>query len=100
MTTETALITVDGFESRYIADTFTGPLGKYFSDLMGYFLSEPAALSVNVDLSELAGFNSSWVTAVEAAKVRYAAELEAMAEESYEMEQAEIRRNPELAGRL
>lgn len=42
----------------------SGPLGRYFAGLVDYFIGEPAALSVNIELNRVPGYHKTWEAAV------------------------------------
>ena len=74
---------------------FSGPLGRYFAGLADYFIKEPAAISVEVELSRVPGYHKTWDAAItnklllrdlEAADARREQEAERRAEAGYEVE--------------
>jgi len=42
----------------------SGPIGRYFSKIYEYLVKETAAISVQIYLPEVAGYNKSWDAAI------------------------------------
>lgn len=86
------MLTVDFSDAATLSE-LSGPIGRYFSGLMDYFIAEPAACSVNVITANIPGYHRTWDAAItnrlilrdmEAAEQAASQKAEQEAERGYE----------------